>query len=89
VNSSKAGGGIRADGTWRNWAGNQRSRPSRIERPTTEAEVVDLVRRAVADDLRVRVVGAGHSFTAIARTDDVLVSLDGLTGVVAIDDATG
>ncbi len=89
MNASKAGGGIRADGSWRNWAGNQRSRPARVERPTTEAEVVDVVRRAVADDLRVRVVGAAHSFTAMARTDDVLVSLDGLAGVVAFDDATG
>ena len=89
MNTSKAGGGIRPDGSWRNWAGNQRSYPARIERPTTEAEVVDLVRRAVADDLRVRVVGAGHSFTAVARTDDVLVSLDDLVGVVAVDDHTG
>jgi L-gulonolactone oxidase len=89
VNASKAGGGIRSDGSWRNWAGNQRSRPARIERPTSEAEVVDLVRRAVADDLRVRVVGAGHSFTGIARTDDVLVTLDGMNGLVAVDDDTG
>ncbi len=89
MNASKAGGGIRPDGSWRNWAGNQRIYPVRVERPTTEAEVADLVRRAVADDLRVRVVGAGHSFTAVARTDDVLVSLDELTGLVAVDDATG
>ena len=47
------------------------------------------MRRATADGLRVRVVGAGHSFTPIARTDDVLVSLDGLTGIEAVDDASG
>ena len=40
MNASKAGGGIRPDGSWRNWAGNQRSYPVRVERPTTEAEVV-------------------------------------------------
>ncbi len=89
MSASRAGGGIRADGTWRNWAGNQRSRPARIERPTTEAEVVDLVRRAAGDGLRVRVVGAAHSFTGVARTDDVLVTLDGLAGVVAVDEDTG
>ena len=74
-------GGIKSDGSWSNWAGNQRSRPVRIEYPTSETEVVDLVQRAASDDLRVRVVGAGHSFTSIARTNDVLVSLDGLTGI--------
>ena len=47
------------------------------------------MRRATADGLRVRVVGAGHSFTPIARTDDVLVSLDGLTGIEAVDDTSG
>lgn len=82
-------GGIRIDGSWRNWAGNQRSRPTRIERPTSEVEVADLVRRSAIDRLRVRVVGAGHSFTSIARTDDVLVSLDGLTGIESIDDSLG
>ena len=87
--SGSRGGGIRADGSWRNWAGNQSSRPVRIERPASESEVGDLVRRATADGLRVRVVGAGHSFTPIARTDDVLVSLDGLTGIEAVDDTSG
>ena len=69
MNASKVGGGIRSDGSWRNWAGNQRSRPARIERPTSEAEVVDLVRRAVADDLRVRVVGACLLYTSPSPRD--------------------
>tara|TARA_B100000700_G_scaffold241503_1_gene268763 strand:- start:1879 stop:3228 length:1350 start_codon:yes stop_codon:yes gene_type:complete len=81
--------GIRADGSWRNWAGNQWSRPTRIERPSSEEEVADLVRRAAADGFRVRVVGSAHSFTGIARTDDVLVTLDDLNGLVAVDDDTG
>jgi L-gulonolactone oxidase len=81
--------GIRSDGSWRNWAGNQRSRPVRIARPTSEPDVVALVREAATDGLGVRVVGAGHSFTAIARTDDVLVTLDDMTGIVAVDEATG
>ena len=43
--------------SWVNWAGNQRSKPVRIERPASELEVVDIVRRAVAEHLRVKVVG--------------------------------
>ena len=81
--------GISSDGSWRNWAGNQRSTPVRIERPRSEADVVALVRAAAADGRRVKVVGAGHSFTAIARTDDVLVTLDNMGAVVGIDHDTG
>jgi len=43
--------------SWINWAGNQQSKPVRIERPASELEVVEVVRRAVAERLRVKVVG--------------------------------
>ncbi len=81
--------GIRTDGTWRNWAGNQRAHPVRIERPRSEAEVADIVRAARTEGRRVKVVGAGHSFSAVAPTDDVLVTLDGMASVVAVDADTG
>ena len=82
-------GGIRPDGTWRNWAGNQVSHPVRIERPQCEDEVVAVVRAAASEGLRIRVVGAGHSFTGIAATDEVLVTLDGLANVHDLDTDTG
>jgi FAD-linked oxidoreductase len=37
----------------------------------------------------VRVVGDGHSFTPLAQTDDVLISLDRMQGVIAIDAEQG
>ena len=61
--------------SWSNWAGNQVCAPASIRKPTTEAELVSLVKQAAADDQRVKVVGAGHSFTSIACTDGVLVDL--------------
>ena len=82
-------GGIRPDGTWRNWAGNQFSHPVRIERPQSEDEVVAVVRAAASEGLRIRVVGAGHSFTGIAATDEVLVTLDGLADVRDLDTDSG
>ena len=82
-------GGIRPDGTWRNWAGNQVTRPVRIERPQCEDEVVAVVRAAASEGLRIRVVGAGHSFTDIAATDEVLVTLDGLANVHDLDTDSG
>lgn len=46
-----------------------------VERPRTEDELVAVVTRAAAAGRRVKVVGAGHSFTDIACTDGHLVDL--------------
>ena len=70
---------------WRNWSGEQRCAPERIERPQSEEEVAEAVRRAVAEGRRVRVSASGHSFTDIACTDDVMLRLDALDEVVSVD----
>jgi FAD-linked oxidoreductase len=75
--------------TWRNWGGNQACRPLSLETPTTEAEIVALVRAAADRGERVKVFGAGHSFTDIACTDGRLVSLDGYGRVLEVDEAAG
>ncbi|WP_040283771.1 D-arabinono-1,4-lactone oxidase [Tessaracoccus massiliensis] len=75
--------------TWRNWSGAVRCNPAEIAKPGTEAEVAEILVRAAAEGRTVRPVGAGHSFTPLVATDDVLVSLDGLSGVVAANPFTG
>ncbi len=70
---------------WRNWSGEQRCAPERIERPQSEDAVIEAVRRAVAEGRRVRVSASGHSFTDIACTDDVMVRLDALDDVGSVD----
>ena len=74
--------------TWRNWSGSVRTTPARVETPRDEGEVVDLVTRAAAEGLRVKPVGAGHSFSAIAEAPDVQVDLRHLTGVSRTDPST-
>ena len=81
--------GFQNDGTWTNWAGNQTAHPVRIERPRNEMEIVNLVQAAAKEDRRVRVVGAGHSFTGLAVTDEVLVTLDDMDSVVSLDRDSG
>ncbi|PYI40117.1 FAD-linked oxidoreductase [Arthrobacter psychrolactophilus] len=70
---------------WRNWAGDQRCTPSRIERPATVAEVAIQVEHAAAAGSTVKAVGAGHSFTDIALTGGVQLRLDGLSGLMSLD----
>ncbi|MET9255244.1 D-arabinono-1,4-lactone oxidase [Streptomyces sp. NPDC003717] len=75
------------NGTWRNWGGTVAARPAREVAPTSVEELAEAVRRAAEDGLRVKAVGTGHSFTAIAATDGVLIRPQLLTGIREINRA--
>lgn len=57
--------------------------------PASAAELADAVRRAGDEGLKVKAVGTGHSFTAAAATDGLLIRPGLLTGVREIDRAAG
>jgi xylitol oxidase len=65
-----------------NWAGNHVYRAARLEKPGSVAELQELV----ASHERVRALGSRHSFTDIADTDGVLVSLANLPDDVELDE---
>ena len=73
----------------RNWSGSVRWTPAQIVRPRTEQDIVDALASARRSRRRLRVIGGGHSFTALAATDGVSMSLDGYQGVVSADPVTG
>lgn len=73
---------------WRNWAGDQRCTPARIERPSSRGELVEQVRRAAAAGT-VRVAGSGHSFSDIACTSGTMFRLDRLNRILHIDRDAG
>ncbi|GAA2236353.1 FAD-binding protein [Herbiconiux moechotypicola] len=73
------------NGTWRNWARTESVKPVRVERPATIGAVQRAVLGATRAGLRVKAVGAGHSFTGIAVADGVLLELDELSGIVRVD----
>jgi L-gulono-1,4-lactone dehydrogenase len=74
-----------ARGRWSNWAGTASGTPARVAVPRSPAEVARLVVEAGAAGDRVRMVGAGHSFTDVAVTDGLLMRPDGLVGVLEVD----
>lgn len=74
---------------WHNWAGNVTATPVRTVTPASVGELQEAVRRAAEDGLRVKAVGTGHSFTAAAATDGVLVRPQALAGIRSIDRAAG
>src|SRR6266704_3880841 len=76
-------------GRWRNWSGSVQGTPQQVVKPRTSEELVQLVGSFGRDGRHVRVVGAGHSFTPLVQTDDVLLALDDLQGIEAVDKERG
>lgn len=74
---------------WRNWSGSAHSRPRAFVQPRDLDDLARLVGEYGRDGRQVRVVGDGHSFTPLARTDDVLLSLDQLQGIESVDRERG
>jgi len=87
LSSSDAGaevgaGAARGNIPWRNWSGSQTCYPDARKAPGTIAELQALISSATGC---VRPVGAGHSFTPLVPTDDTIVSLSRMSGVVSHD----
>jgi len=72
---------------WRNWGRTVVARPRAAFRPRSEPELCEIVRSAAHEGSRVKAVGAGHSFSAIAATDGRLIRLDRYAGVLRVDRA--
>ncbi|MGC4745362.1 D-arabinono-1,4-lactone oxidase [Micromonospora sp. DT201] len=70
---------------WSNWAGNQRGSATAILRPGSPTDVAEAVRSAAAAGGRIRVIGSGHSFTAVALADDRRMELSELETLVSVD----
>lgn len=73
------------DALWTNWAGNISSSPAFTVAPRNEDEVVEAVRFAIDQNLPVRVVGTGHSWTGLGATDGVQVNVSQLSGLRVVD----
>lgn len=69
----------------KNWAGNVIWNPSEIAYPSSQEEIQQLVLKAANDRKKIRVLGTGHSFTALCQTEDTLVSLDKYQGLITVD----
>jgi xylitol oxidase len=73
----------RMTGPLTNWAGNITFGTSSVSRPGSVAEL----QQVVAASPRVRALGTGHSFSDVADTGGVLVSVAGLPRVLELDGA--
>ncbi len=66
---------------FRNWAGNQQYTAPHYYQPKTEAALIEIVKT----HRKVRMVGTGHSWSALCHTDKALINLDRYSRVIALD----
>jgi len=78
-----------ASGEWVNWAGDQACRPARIARPRNRDELAETIVAAAGSGQKVRVAGAGHSFTETALTEGTMIDAGALSGVLDADRESG
>nr|WP_025807887.1 D-arabinono-1,4-lactone oxidase [Pseudomonas chlororaphis] len=70
---------------WRNWVGNQSCIRAACGAPTSEDELCSLIRESTGKGLNVRVAGSGHSFTPVALTNGMHLTLANMKGVRHLD----
>ncbi len=72
-------------GSYSNWSGSVDFIADEILHPSTIDEVQRIVKKAYREDKKIRLVGSGHSFTPLIETNDILMTLDNLQGVIGYD----
>ncbi|MDP2772102.1 MAG: D-arabinono-1,4-lactone oxidase [Nocardioides sp.] len=70
---------------WQNWSGLASARPQRTTAPADVAAVVAAVDRARTEGTTVKMVGTGHSFTAISAPEHTMLRPDAMTGILSVD----
>src|SRR5258708_32763159 len=74
---------------WHNWSGSVQGNPREVIMPGSVNELAQCIARYARDDRHVRVIGTGHSFVPLVHTVDVLISLDTMQGIEAVDTEHG
>lgn len=67
---------------WKNWSGNQICYPKNKHSPSNLEQLKEAVSTSPGT---IRVVGSGHSFSELIPTDDTLISIRRLNGVIHTD----
>lgn len=62
--------------------------PQKVESPSTKDEILQIVKYAIENDQKLRVLGSGHSRSKLALSDDVILSLHRYKGVTNLNRKT-
>lgn len=70
---------------WQNWVGYVTAQPEQKLTPSSVAELQDIIKNARANNKRVRVTGAAHSFSGCAKPEEIAISLHNMRGLISVD----
>ena len=70
---------------WTNWSGSARADHADVRFVRSVDDVCAIVASAAGSGRHVRAAGSGHSHFPLVPTDDVIVDLSGLSGVLNVD----
>lgn len=70
---------------WKNWSGLETAAPGRVEEPADTAAIVAAVERAREERSTLKMVGSGHSFTAISAPEGTMLRPTNLGGILSVD----
>ncbi|REC62118.1 hypothetical protein DRF65_12295 [Chryseobacterium pennae] len=73
---------------WNNWAGNQSCLSENYFEPETEEQIIEIVRFSGKNKKKIKVVGSGHSFSPIAVSNEILISLKNYRKLISVDKDT-
>jgi len=71
--------------TWENCVANQIIQPLRYFKPDTYGELLDIILEARENNVKVKPIGSGHSFSDVGVTTDYLIDTHGLNRVLDIE----
>ncbi len=70
---------------WQNWSGIVKFSPEKVYFPTSESEIMKVVKKCAAKNRKIRIIGSAHSWNPLFETQMALVSLDKYQGIESID----
>ncbi len=70
---------------FKNWAGNVTGTAENYFQPSGESEIIQIVKNAVAKNKKIKLVGAAHSWSALALPTHYLINLDNYSKALNID----
>jgi FAD-linked oxidoreductase len=69
----------------KNWGGNVHFNPEQVMTPASTKEIIEIVNLARERKKKIRVIGAGHSFSPLVATNQILVDLKRMNELIAVD----
>lgn len=71
--------------TWQNWGKNLTAHPEFICTPQSKDELTNIVKNAIIEKKKIRMLGGGYSWTPVVPTNDWIIDMSKLNKILSVD----